>query len=454
MELLQANFDKEWLLMTRNTSIYVFTTIQIITVTIIASTVFLKARMHSRNEEDGAEYIGALLFSMTINVFNGFAELALTIQRLPVFYKHRDLHFYPPRAFTLPNYLPGLPVLQATFVDVSNSANGIWDVQAYWWRMQDYDNCKYKRSSSCSTCVLFGRVSHFLKVSSNAEVQIDLCVNEMTAPRWMNKMASDNVTRLGMAVLKEFGILTEKSWFWIGAVALLGFAVLFNILFTLSIMHLNRHNIKRQDKEIKGQKSETKQQPKNRVNKSKTDSLPRALSTANYYNSRDMLTKRQSIHFDANGVNRTEDTTLEVTIVVASRKGMILPFTPLVMSFSNVDYFVDIPPETKEKGTAKDKLQLLRDVTGAFRPGVLTALLRVSGAGKTMLMDVLSGRKTGGYIEGDIRISGFRKKQETFARISGYFSSYSASATSDENRRPMDLCWTIRPEFGENYRIL
>jgi ABC-type multidrug transport system ATPase subunit len=44
----------------------------------------------------------------------------------------------------------------------------------------------------------------------------------------------------------------------------------------------------------------------------------------------------------------------------------------------------------------------------------------VSGAGKTTLMDVLAGRKTGGYIEGDIKISGYPKKQETFARISGY----------------------------------
>lgn len=74
----------------------------------------------------------------------------------------------------------------------------------------------------------------------------------------------------------------------------------------------------------------------------------------------------------------------------------------------------------KEQGVSKDKLQLLREVTGVFRPGVLTALMGVSGAGKTTLMDVLAGRKTGGYIEGDIRISGFPKRQETFARISGY----------------------------------
>lgn len=72
------------------------------------------------------------------------------------------------------------------------------------------------------------------------------------------------------------------------------------------------------------------------------------------------------------------------------------------------------------QGIADNRLQLLRGVTGSFRPGVLTALMGVSGAGKTTLMDVLAGRKTGGYIEGDIRISGYPKRQETFARISGY----------------------------------
>lgn len=35
-------------------------------------------------------------------------------------------------------------------------------------------------------------------------------------------------------------------------------------------------------------------------------------------------------------------------------------------------------------------------------------------------MDVLAGRKTGGYIEGSISISGYPQKQETFARVSGY----------------------------------
>lgn len=74
----------------------------------------------------------------------------------------------------------------------------------------------------------------------------------------------------------------------------------------------------------------------------------------------------------------------------------------------------------KSQGIDEERLQLLRDVSGAFRPGILTALVGVSGAGKTTLMDVLAGRKTGGYIEGNINISGYPKNQETFARVSGY----------------------------------
>ena len=76
--------------------------------------------------------------------------------------------------------------------------------------------------------------------------------------------------------------------------------------------------------------------------------------------------------------------------------------------------------EMKKRGVAEQRLQLLQGVSGSFRPGILTALVGESGAGKTALMDVLPGRKAGGYIEGSITISGYPKKQQTFARISGY----------------------------------
>jgi hypothetical protein len=39
---------------------------------------------------------------------------------------------------------------------------------------------------------------------------------------------------------------------------------------------------------------------------------------------------------------------------------------------------------------------------------------------QTTLLDVLADRKTGGHVEGDIRVNGHTKVAETFARVSGY----------------------------------
>jgi len=71
-------------------------------------------------------------------------------------------------------------------------------------------------------------------------------------------------------------------------------------------------------------------------------------------------------------------------------------------------------------GEAHPQLVLLTNITGSFRPGVLTALMGASGAGKTTLMDVLAGRKTQGTITGDMRVDGHPVDQDTFARVCGY----------------------------------
>ncbi|KAE8699643.1 Squamosa promoter-binding protein, putative isoform 1 [Hibiscus syriacus] len=71
----------------------------------------------------------------------------------------------------------------------------------------------------------------------------------------------------------------------------------------------------------------------------------------------------------------------------AKAKRMVLPFNPTTISFEDVQYFVDTPKQLRVQGCPQKRLQLLQDITGAFRPGVLTALMGVSGAGKTTLMD-------------------------------------------------------------------
>lgn len=66
--------------------------------------------MHKRNLADGNIYMGSLFFAEITILFNGFAELALTIARLPIFYKQRDLRFFPAWAYAIPAWILNLPI--------------------------------------------------------------------------------------------------------------------------------------------------------------------------------------------------------------------------------------------------------------------------------------------------------------------------------------------------------
>lgn len=124
MELFKACFDKEWLLVKRTAVVYVAKTLQISFVAVIGATMFLRTRMHTRNEEDGGVFVGALLFALITNMFNGFPELPMTIERLPVLYKHRELLFYPTWAFTVPTILLRVPI--------SLIESTVWTVMTYY----------------------------------------------------------------------------------------------------------------------------------------------------------------------------------------------------------------------------------------------------------------------------------------------------------------------------------
>ncbi|XP_071738064.1 ABC transporter G family member 35-like isoform X1 [Rutidosis leptorrhynchoides] len=417
-ELLKASWNKEWLLLKRNIFIYIFKSVQNIIVAFIVMTLYFRTRMHTRNEEDGMIYTGALLLTLLINTFSGYAEISLTIKRLPVVFKQRDVLFHPIWAYTLPTFLLRVPIcfvesiawvvtlyygvdfapepsrffkhLLVVFL-IQNMAGGLFRLIAGVCRTMNMSN-----AGGTLVLVLMVLLAGFIRPKSQIPILLGwvswlspmsygykaFAINEFFASRWMNKMSSKNATRLGIEILKELDIPTQENWFWIGVASLIGFTILFNILFTLALMYTDRklHYM-------------------------------RIISPNQYVTSVDVSMEMQCVRtqpdsYKSNGVAR--------------KKGMVLPFMPLTLSFDNINYFVDMPQRLKEGGVQETKFQLLREVTGAFRPGVLTALMGVTGAGKTTLMDVLAGRKTGGIIEGDIRISGFPKKQETFARISGY----------------------------------
>ncbi|OWZ14879.1 ABC transporter [Phytophthora megakarya] len=64
----------------------------------------------------------------------------------------------------------------------------------------------------------------------------------------------------------------------------------------------------------------------------------------------------------------------------------------------------EVPMPGGKKG---EDIDLLQGVSGYAKPGTMTALMGSSGAGKTTLMDVIAGRKTGGKIRGKILLNGF-----------------------------------------------
>lgn len=409
-DLFKACFSREWLLMTRHSFLYLFRTFQVTFVGFVTCTMFLKTRIHPTDLANGNLYLSCLFFALIHMMFNGFSELPMLMFRLPVFFKQRDNMFYPAWSWALSSWILRLPysVIEAV----------VWSFVVYWavgfapgaGRFFCYmfslfavhqmgvglfrsiasiarDLVISNTIASASLLIIFllggfivpkGMIKPWWKwafwVSPLSYGQRAISVNEFTATRWMEKTTIGNVT-LGHAVLQSHSLPTTHSWYWLGVGALLLYILFFNVILTLALTILNQIR-----------KSQAIVSPEEIDPKSATDGSNK--------------------NSESNGMTK--------------KKGMILPFQPLAMTFHNVKYFVDMPKEMSAEGISERKLQLLSSVSGVFSPGVLTALVGSSGAGKTTLMDCLAGRKTSGYIEGEIKISGYPKQQRTFARVSGY----------------------------------
>ncbi|XP_010537955.1 PREDICTED: ABC transporter G family member 40 isoform X2 [Tarenaya hassleriana] len=416
-ELLKANFSREYLLMKRNSFVYYFKFGQLLVMSFVTLTLFFRTEMHKKTEVDGTIYQGALFFMMMMLMFNGMSELSMTIAKLPVFYKQRDLLFYPAWVYSLPPWLLKIPItlIEAAItvfttyyvigfdpnvgrlfkqylllVLINQMASGLFKFMAGIGRNMIVANT----FGAFAMLVFFALGGMVLSrddikkwwiwgywISPIMYGQNAIVANEFLGNSW-SRPAPNSTESLGVFVLKSRGFFTDAYWYWIGVGALLGFIVLFNFFFTLSITFLNPFG--KPQANLPEDAATEKENPSN-------GTQPDISNTGNAAEAND---------------NR--------------QRGMVLPFEPHSLTFDNVTYSVDMPQEMKEQGFQEDRLVLLKGVSGAFRPGVLTALMGVSGAGKTTLMDVLAGRKTGGYIDGDVMISGYPKKQETFARISGY----------------------------------
>ena len=64
-------------------------------------TVFLRTRM-GVDVIHANSYLGALFFALLVLFFDGFPELTMTVARRAIFYKQRDLYFYPAWSYAIP----------------------------------------------------------------------------------------------------------------------------------------------------------------------------------------------------------------------------------------------------------------------------------------------------------------------------------------------------------------
>ncbi|KAL0393951.1 UNVERIFIED_CONTAM: Pleiotropic drug resistance protein 1 [Sesamum latifolium] len=240
-ELLKACTDREFLLMKRNSFVYYFKLFQ--------------ASFY------GGIYTGALFFSVIMVMFNGMSELAMTIYKLPVFYKQRDMYFFPAWAYAIPSWILKIPItfievaiwtfltyyvigfdpnvgryaLQITasdkfFVACSNvneavsaavisSPVSISIVQIYWSSRQEHDCCKYiwlictapafalggfvLSRKDVKKWWLWGYWSSPLMYAQNA-----ILVNEFTGHSWSKVV---NGTKLGVLVMQSRGSFLKHT---------------------------------------------------------------------------------------------------------------------------------------------------------------------------------------------------------------------------------------------------
>nr|KAF7389762.1 hypothetical protein H0235_018246 [Vespula pensylvanica] len=115
---------------------------------------------------------------------------------------------------------------------------------------------------------------------------------------------------------------------------------------------------------------------------------------------------------------------------------------PFFLLFKNISY------SRRENVLARERKTILRNVSGDFRPGELTAIMGASGAGKTTLMDILAGFITSSF-EGNVIVNDTERNLVKFRRSSAYIMQ-------DDNIQPLftveeamlvaaDLKLTLKP---------
>ena len=76
---LKALMRREFVLVKRNLVLYKMKVIQVLVLGLVAATLFLRKHIHPISPNDGQEIAGFLFFSTLAMLFNGIADLSMTV---------------------------------------------------------------------------------------------------------------------------------------------------------------------------------------------------------------------------------------------------------------------------------------------------------------------------------------------------------------------------------------
>lgn len=372
--------------------------------------------------------LGLILFSAISMAFSNMAEVPMACDSVYVIYKQVDAGFYPTLPYIVALTLVSIPlvILECTifgsiiyWMSSFNDNAGSFFYYLFMMMLVDLvisvlfrsfcylasnpDIAQMLAGPTTAVFLIFGgflvvreKIPNFLIwlywISPFSWVVRAMAINEFEDVRYDVQVATNNsgviVTsdRMGNIILDSWQIQRETVWKYASIPYLLGL-FLVTVMFSGYILTAKRSWLSIGTRRVASEEAEA----------AKRDTeIEKQL-------------KDNAAHGGSSPIANNNHVNINVAKFVRANSTVTVSKSNIV--WRDLSYYVIVNGKKK---------QLLNKVNGYSKPGTLTALMGSSGAGKTTLMDVIAGRKTGGIIEGEILVNGKPKENKSFNRLTGY----------------------------------
>jgi ABC-type multidrug transport system ATPase subunit/ABC-type multidrug transport system permease subunit len=366
---------------------------------------------------DPKYYLRTLFFGVAVFQRQAWQQITIAFQLRKVFYKQRSRNFFRTSSYAIAESVVQIPVnisvaliLSTTFYWLSGLTRNFFNYLIFMLIILSFQHAigaYMTMLSSVSPSITIGQaiagisVAFFLLFSGNI-ILADLIPTYWIWMYWFDPIAwalrsvmllefhsSDYKNGEGQSYLDKFSISQGREFLWIGIGVLLFYYFMFTSFNALALHYIRYETHTGIASSIPVSPSEKK------LNNKIVDQGDAYVEVAT-----------PTPEYDLNSPRAIPQST-------PSQNGNNgLPFIPANLCIQDLSYFVTLP--------SGEEKQLLHEITAHFEPGRIVALMGSSGAGKTTLMDVIAGRKTGGRTTGSIFVNGELKDPKNFSRIAAY----------------------------------